>query len=152
MAQWLCLAAEEARAHPLSGVRGWLVAYCVGAVMMLAMSLRNMAGGDELMLIMFETEPHAALIRWVMAAQNIALPPFLILVPMRHAAAATLGLWGIVVYAALRPFAVELLIDISPTKVIAVTANHMVIGGAFIAYMLWSRRFNVTLRHRVRLS
>ncbi|MDX2142934.1 MAG: hypothetical protein SFV19_06245 [Rhodospirillaceae bacterium] len=149
---WTSLTTDEARAHRLYGFGGWMIAVYVLALLLLAMNLRNLAGGDAMMLIMFETEAQVAMARQVMVVQTIALLPFLVLAPLKHPAMPTAALVGFAVYALARPLAVALLMDINPVKVMAVSGNHLVIGAIFIGYVLLSKRVNVTYRHRVKAA
>jgi len=150
MPQWISLPPEDARLHRLYGFRGWLIAIYVLVLVLFLLDLRSITGDSAMMKMMFETEAQVAVIRWVMIFECVALLPFLVLTPLKHSVMPTAALAGFAAFTLLRPLAVLLLIDIKPVKIMAVSGNHLVLGAVFIAYVLLSKRVNVTFRHRVK--
>lgn len=147
---WKEISQPEAAAHPLYGFKGWLILFWILAIFWVFIWSRSIVGNDRMILIMFETEAQVSLMRWVMALDLAALLPFIILVPLKNPLAATIGLYGVIAQGLLRPAAAAFLVDIGGSKVPAITGTHMGLAAAFILYMTFSKRFNVTFRHRVK--
>ena len=152
MAQWQALTADEARAHQLYGFKGWLIAVYALALVLFVLNVRSITGGDAMMLIMFETEPQVAFMRWVIALQCLAVLPFLLLAPFKHPLMPIAALVGFAIDALARPVTAALLININNTKVMAITGTHLLLGAIFISYLLLSRRVNVTYRNCIKAA
>lgn len=149
---WTTMTRDEAAVHPLYGFKGWLILFWVLAIFWVVIWSRSIVGNDRMILAMFETEEQVRLMRIVMTLDLAALLPFIVLVPMKHPLAATVGLYGIIVQGLLRPFAAAFLVDLGGSKVPAITGTHVGLAAAFLLYMTFSKRFNVTFRHRVRAA
>jgi hypothetical protein len=152
MPKWTSLSREQAVQHPLYGFKGWIILYWVAAAAWVFIWSRSVVGNDRMILIMFETEQQVRLMRWVMTIDLLALLPFLILTPLKNPLAATVGLYGVIAHGLLRPFAAAFLVEIGGAKVPAIAGTHMGVAAAFVLYMLFSKRFNVTYRHRVKAA
>lgn len=147
---WTNISRDEAAAHPLYGFKGWLILFWVLAIFWVVIWSRSIFGNDRMILVMFETEEQVRFMRIVMALDLAALLPFIILVPLKHPLAATVGLYGVIAQGLLRPFAAAFLVELGGSKVPAITGTHMGLAVAFVLYMTFSKRFNVTYRHRIK--
>jgi hypothetical protein len=152
MSPWQSVPPADAAAHRLYGFRGWLIVYYVFALAWLVVWGRSVFGNERMLLVMFESESQVALMRWVMALDLAALLPFLVLIPMKSPLAATLGMYGLVAHGVIRPLASVVLVDINQTKVTAIIGTHVSVAVVFVLYMLFSKRFNVTYRHRIKAA
>ena len=137
--EWIPVSPDEARAHRYYGFRGWLLALYVGYAYGFVVNLFGIfAPGLSAGLGLAQT---------ILLVQNALGVPFLVLAPIKHPLMpkAVIGsLWiGVALFAAT--------VDIQGNvdREILLVAIAAGIAASMTWYFLWSKRVNVTYRHRV---
>ncbi len=144
---WIELSSEEAVRHPLFGVHGWLVAIAIFVALGLARALVEL-------IDFWETTDHGGLAAWIMAILRSVMALWAALVlglllgrsrafPTNFAAYSMVN----VIYLVLFGLAFA---HVTHGRVFAGVAVAIVLNLVAIAYVVRSRRVNVTYRHRIR--
>lgn len=148
---WKTISASEACQHPLYGFGGWLLAIwlfsLVGSAMYLPDIFRPV---DENIAQLWGG--HIMLYRISSTIGFLLSLPFLVLAPMKHPLMPRVSIVAMLIsYLILMPLALMIPWAKAETWVIVgatMLASAMFFG--FVAYLMISKRVNVTYRHRIR--
>jgi hypothetical protein len=144
---WIRLSPVEAARHPLYGVRGWLVLIAILIALGLARALVEL-------LDFWATIDHGGLAAWIMAVLRSAMALWAALLfglLLSHSRAFPTGFaaYGMVNVIYLTLFGLAFA-HVTHNRVFAGVAVGIAVNLLAIAYVLRSRRVNVTFRRRVR--
>ena len=151
MSKWRQLQADEARVSKLYGFGGWLVALYCWAIFLTVWQLFGGLNAGEGLAKMYGSAEGAAIMRVVLIIKALSWLPFLVLAPLRHKLMPAVTLVCVLGTFLLDAVIVNAYLGLPMMKYIGVNVFNGLIAFGYSAYLLYSKRVNITYRQRQKL-
>jgi hypothetical protein len=149
---WQTISISEASARSAYGFGGWLISFYIYALFLLGWHLSSLLGDGSGMLMMFETPDNVARMKVVLILKSLLWLPFLILTPMKNPLMPALTIGCLVAATLIDGITVIFLLDLNSMKVLAINVFNLVVLAVYSAYLIRSKRVNLTYRLRERTA